>query len=238
MLYYLRNLKSYLMKIPFKTLISLAMTAVMVIACGNTASSNNASDVESASSDIKVNGVKVKLEDGIYALFSTSMGDVLVALSSLEAPMTVGNFVALAEGNHPLVDANKPYFNGMVFHRVIPNFMIQGGGMLPDMSEKPAGEPIVNESKNRLHNVRGSLAMARTNDPDSATAQFFVNQRTNLRLDWAPGKAGYTVFGEVTDGMDVVDYISSAPVRNVGGHSDVPVDTIMIKEIVRKSLLD
>jgi hypothetical protein len=108
MLYYLRNLKSYLMKIPFKTLISMAMTAVMVIACGNTPSSNNASNVDPASSDIKVNGVKVKLEDGIYALFSTSMGDVLVALSSLEAPMTVGNFVALAEGNHPLVDAPQP----------------------------------------------------------------------------------------------------------------------------------
>lgn len=162
-------------------------------------------------------------------VIKTSQGDISVRLFRDKSPITVANFLSYVDSGH---------YNGTIFHRIIPQFMIQGGGMLPDMSEKPAGEPIVNESKNRLHNVRGSLAMARTNDPDSATAQFFVNQRTNLRLDWAPGKAGYTVFGEVTDGMDVVDYISSAPVRNVGGHSDVPVDTIMIKEIVRKSLLD
>jgi cyclophilin family peptidyl-prolyl cis-trans isomerase len=115
--------------------------------------------------------------------------------------------------------------------------MIQGGGLTPDMAEKPTGEPVVNESKNRLHNVRGTIAMARTNDPDSATAQFFINQRTNLSLDWAPNKPGYTVFGEVTQGMNVVDYISSAPVQRIGGHEAVPLEPIVILEIKRKSLL-
>jgi cyclophilin family peptidyl-prolyl cis-trans isomerase len=115
--------------------------------------------------------------------------------------------------------------------------MIQGGGFLPDMSEKDVGPSIVNESRNKLHNVRGTIAMARTNDPDSATAQFFINQRTNLQLDWAPKKPGYTVFGEVTNGIDIVDFIASSPVITVGPYSDVPSDTILIIDIKRKSLL-
>ena len=115
--------------------------------------------------------------------------------------------------------------------------MVQGGGYLPDMTEKDVGDPIVNESMNRLHNVRGSVAMARTNDPDSATAQFFINQRTNLQLDWTPSKIGYTVFGEVIDGMFVVDFMTSAPRTRVHGHDDVPVEPIIIQEIVRKPLL-
>jgi cyclophilin family peptidyl-prolyl cis-trans isomerase len=129
------------------------------------------------------------------------------------------------------------FYEGTIFHRVIPNFMIQGGGFTPDMTEKPTREPIPNESRNRLHNVRGTVAMARTSDPDSATAQFFINQRTNLQLDWMPGQPGYTVFGEVTDGMNVVDFIATAPVQEVGGHADVPVEPIVIKTIRRKSLL-
>jgi cyclophilin family peptidyl-prolyl cis-trans isomerase len=115
--------------------------------------------------------------------------------------------------------------------------MIQGGGFLPDMTEKPTREPIVNESRNRLHNIRGTIAMARTSDPDSATAQFFINQRTNLRLDWAPGSDGYTVFGEVTDGMNVVDFIASSPVTEVGPFTDVPVEPVIIRSVKRKSLL-
>jgi len=120
---------------------------------------------------------------------------------------------------------------------VIADFMIQGGGFLPDMTQKPTRDPIVNESRNRLHNVRGSIAMARTGDPDSATAQFFINQRTNLRLDWSPAEPGYTVFGEVTDGMSVVDYITTAPVTRINGMSDVPEEPVIIQSIRRKSLL-
>ncbi|WP_116368690.1 peptidylprolyl isomerase [Parahaliea mediterranea] len=161
-------------------------------------------------------------------VIKTSQGDITVRLFRDKAPVTVENFLQYVD---------EGFYSGTIFHRVIPNFMIQGGGMLPDMSEKETRDPIVNESKNKLHNMRGTLAMARTADPDSATAQFFINQRTNLRLDWAPGQPGYTVFGEVTDGMNVVDYISTAPVQTVGPHADVPVEPVIIKEIVRKSLL-
>jgi peptidyl-prolyl cis-trans isomerase A (cyclophilin A) len=162
-------------------------------------------------------------------VIKTSNGDISLRLFADKAPVTVTNFLKYVDSGH---------YNGTIFHRVIPNFMVQGGGFLPDMTEKASGDPIVNESKNRLHNVRGTVAMARLNDPDSATAQFFINQRTNLRLDWTPGKPGYTVFAEVTDGMDVVDFIASTPVTRMGHHSDVPQQPIIIKEITRKSLLD
>ncbi len=161
-------------------------------------------------------------------IIKTSQGDITLRLFRDKAPVTVENFL-----NY--VDAG--FYNGTIFHRVIPDFMIQGGGFLPDMTEKPTGEPIVNESRNRLHNVRGTVAMARTSDPDSATSQFFINQRTNLPLDWAPGQPGYTVFGEVTNGMNVVDFIATSPVHSLGRFQDVPVEPVIIKEIVRKSLL-
>lgn len=161
-------------------------------------------------------------------VIKTSQGNITVRLYRDKAPITVENFLKYVESGH---------YNGTIFHRVIPSFMIQGGGFTPDMQEKPAGDPIANESKNRLHNLRGTIAMARTEDPDSAAAQFFINQRTNLRLDWMPGQPGYTVFGEVTEGMNVVDFIATAPVQQVGGHTDVPVDPVIITEVVRKSLL-
>ena len=161
-------------------------------------------------------------------IIKTSEGNITLRLFADKSPVTVANFLAYVDSGH---------YNGTIFHRVIQNFMIQGGGMLPDMTEKAVGEPIVNESKNRLHNTRGTIAMARTNDPDSATAQFFINQRTNLRLDWTPGRPGYTVFGEVIDGMSTVDYIASTPVTEVGPHSNVPAEPIVIEEIVRHSLL-
>ncbi|MEM9395922.1 MAG: peptidylprolyl isomerase [Pseudomonadota bacterium] len=160
-------------------------------------------------------------------VIKTNLGDVTLRLFRDKAPLTVANFLSYMEQGH---------YEGTIFHRVIPNFMIQGGGHTPDMAEKPTGDPIKNESRNRLHNIRGTIAMARLSDPDSATAQFFINQRTNLRLDWAPGAPGYTVFGEVIDGMSVVDYIASSPVQQVGGFSNVPVDPIIIKSVERKSL--
>ena len=156
----------------------------------------------------------------------TSEGDITLQLFRDKSPQTVDNFLAY-------VDAG--FYNGTVFHRVIPNFMIQGGGFLPDMTEKATRDPVANESKNRLHNTRGTIAMARTNDPDSATAQFFINQRNNLQLDWAPGRDGYTVFGEVILGMDIVDFIATAPTGQVGGFGDVPLQPILIKEMVRNT---
>lgn len=161
-------------------------------------------------------------------VIKTSEGDITLRLFRDKAPMTVANFLAY-------VDAG--FYNGTLFHRVIPNFMIQGGGFLPDMTEKPTNEPVVNESRNRLHNTRGTVAMARLTDPDSATAQFFINQRSNLQLDWKPGQEGYTVFGEVRLGMNIVDYIATAPTGKVAMFSDVPVQPIIINEIVRASAL-
>ncbi|EAQ96773.2 peptidylprolyl isomerase [Congregibacter litoralis] len=161
-------------------------------------------------------------------VITTNVGTITVRLFRDKAPLTVENFLSYVEDG---------FYDGTIFHRVIPNFMIQGGGLTPDMVEKPVGDPVVNESKNRLHNVRGTLAMARTSDPDSATAQFFINQRTNLRLDWQPGAPGYTVFGEVVDGMTTVDYISTSPVQAIGPHGNVPIEPIIITKIERKSLL-
>ncbi len=157
-------------------------------------------------------------------VIKTSEGDITLRLFRDKAPLTVDNFLAY-------VDAG--FYNGTVFHRVIPNFMIQGGGFLADMTEKATGDAVANESKNKLHNTRGTIAMARLNDPDSATAQFFINQRNNLQLDWAPGKEGYTVFGEVILGMNIVDFIATAPTGKVASFSDVPLQPIIIKEVVR-----
>ncbi len=161
-------------------------------------------------------------------VIATNQGTITLRLFRDKSPVTVENFLAYVD---------EGFYDGTIFHRVIADFMIQGGGFLPDLTEKPTRDPIVNESRNRLHNVRGTVAMARTSDPDSATAQFFINQRTNLQLDWTPGSEGYTVFGEVIGGMSVVDYITTAPVRQVGGLDNVPEDAVIIESVRRKSLL-
>ncbi|EAW40142.1 Peptidyl-prolyl cis-trans isomerase, cyclophilin type [marine gamma proteobacterium HTCC2080] len=162
----------------------------------------------------------------------TSAGDITLKLYPQKSPVTVKNFLAYVDSG---------FYNETIFHRVIRNFMVQGGGFTTAMTEKESGEPIVNESRNKLHNIRGTIAMARTSEPDSATAQFFINQRSNLQLDWAPGKEGYTVFGEVEKGMGVVDFIATADtdtglmVTNAGQRpfQDVPVEAIVIKKVVR-----
>ena len=158
----------------------------------------------------------------------TTEGTFTLRLFRDKAPVTVENFMTYVDDG---------YYDGTIFHRVIPDFMVQGGGFLPDMSEKETRDPIASESRNRLHNTRGTVAMARTNDPDSATSQFFVNVRNNLRLDWTPSNPGYTVFGEVISGMSVVDYIATAPTGPAGGHQNVPVEAISIVEVTRKSAL-
>ena len=165
-------------------------------------------------------------------LMKTTDGDITIELFADKSPVTVENFLSYVDNGH---------YDGTVFHRVIPNFMIQGGGFTEALEEKPTKEPIVNESKNKLHNTRGTLAMARTNDPDSATAQFFINQRSNLRLDWSPGKDGYTVFGEIIDGMQVVDVIAlsdtgaarAMTTRGPNVFQDVPVKPIIILSVQR-----
>jgi cyclophilin family peptidyl-prolyl cis-trans isomerase len=156
----------------------------------------------------------------------TNAGDITVELYPDEAPLTVANFLSYVDSG---------FYAGTVFHRVIPNFMIQGGGFTQELTEKPAGDPVKNESRNHLHNERGTIAMARTDDPDSAGAQFFINVRANLTLDfnYVTRKPGYTVFGRVIDGMDVVDGISLVNTQSVGQLDDVPLNPIVIESIQR-----
>ena len=165
-------------------------------------------------------------------LIQTTDGDITIELFADQSPVTVENFLRYVDEGH---------YDGTVFHRVIPNFMIQGGGFTAALEEKATHEPIVNESRNKLHNTRGTLAMARTSDPDSATAQFFINQRSNLRLDWSPGNDGYTVFGEVLEGMQVVDIIAlsdtgpaqAMTTRGPSVFQDVPVKPAVITSMSR-----
>jgi len=156
----------------------------------------------------------------------TNAGAITIELFPNEAPLTVANFLAYVDSG---------FYAGTVFHRVIPNFMIQGGGFTADMTQKPVGEQVKNESRNHLHNERGTIAMARTDDVDSATSQFFINVRANLALDfnYVTRKDGYTVFGRVVDGMDVVDGISLVATRTAGQHDDVPVNPIVIEAVRR-----
>ena len=149
---------------------------------------------------------------------STSMGDIVIELDAAKAPKTVDNFVQYVKSGH---------YDGTVFHRVINNFMIQGGGMTADMKQKPTRAPIPLESRNGLNNVRGSVAMARTSDPNSATAQFFISVKDNDFLDAASSRdgQGYAVFGKVVSGMDVVDKIRAVPT----GPGDVPATPVVIK---------
>ena len=158
---------------------------------------------------------------------TTNHGTITLELDTVNAPKTSANFIAYVESGH---------YDGTIFHRVIKNFMIQGGGMTPDMEQKPTQAPIENEgeqtAKAGLKNVRGSIAMARTNDPHSATAQFFINTVDNDFLDFkAPSGQGwgYCVFGKVVDGMDVVDAIRKVKTGSSGFHQDVPKEDVIIE---------
>ena len=153
--------------------------------------------------------------------FETSEGKIVVELAPQAAPKTVDNFLTYVKSGH---------YDGTVFHRVIPGFMIQGGGFTADMKEKPTRGTIPLESRNGLKNQRGALAMARRGDPDSASAQFFINVVDNANLDYPkPDGNGYAVFGKVVEGMDVVDKIRAAPTDNRGPYQNVPVTPITIK---------
>ena len=154
---------------------------------------------------------------------TTSMGDIVIELAPEKSPKTVANFVQYVKAGH---------YNGVVFHRVIDGFMVQTGGFTADLQEKPTRPPIPLESRNGLSNLRGSIAMARTSVPDSASAQFFINVGDNLRLDAAHAQDGngYAVFGKVVEGMDIVDKIKTVPVGNQAGHQNVPNQPVTIQQ--------
>ncbi|MCC6418039.1 MAG: peptidyl-prolyl cis-trans isomerase [Gemmataceae bacterium] len=159
-------------------------------------------------------------------VMETSEGTIKIELFEKKAPITVKNFLQYVDDK---------FYDGVIFHRVIPNFMIQGGGMLPGLREKQTRPPIKNEAGNGLKNERGTIAMARTSDPDSASAQFFINLKYNDFLDRANAadNVGYAVFGRVTEGMDVVDKIAKVQTGNRGGHQNVPLQDVLIKSVQR-----
>jgi peptidyl-prolyl cis-trans isomerase B (cyclophilin B) len=156
--------------------------------------------------------------------FTTSLGQIIVQLNTEKAPVSSANF---------LTYVNEGFYNGTIFHRVIKGFMAQGGGFDSSFNQKSTHSPIKNEADNGLTNKRGTLAMARTNDPNSATAQFFINYKDNSFLNHTsptPSGWGYAVFGEVVEGMDVVDKMAEQPTGNKGGHQDVPKTDIVIEK--------
>jgi peptidyl-prolyl cis-trans isomerase A (cyclophilin A) len=159
---------------------------------------------------------------GPVATVETSLGRIRLALDQERAPISVANFAKYARSGH---------YAGTVFHRVIPGFMIQGGGMTAELQEKPTSPPIRNEARNGVRNSRGAIAMARTNDPNSATSQFFINVKDNPSLDFGINGAGYAVFGQVIEGMDVVDKIVAVPTKNAGPYQNVPVTPVLIKSV-------
>ena len=155
----------------------------------------------------------------------TNFGTITIELDADKAPLTVANFKKYVADD---------FYNNTIFHRVIPNFMIQGGGFNPGMTQKQTLDPVENEADNGLGNDRGTIAMARTNDPHSATAQFFINLKDNAFLNHSgknPQGWGYCVFGKVTEGMDVVDKIAAVATGNSAGHADVPVNDVVILKV-------
>ncbi|MGB3127388.1 MAG: peptidylprolyl isomerase [Pseudomonas sp.] len=158
-----------------------------------------------------------------HVLITTTNGDIEIELDPVKAPISTKNFLAYVD---------KGFYTNTIFHRVIPGFMVQGGGFTQQMSQKPTEAPIKNEASNGLHNVRGTLSMARTNDPNSATSQFFINVADNAFLD--PGRdAGYAVFAKVVKGMDVVDVIVNSQTTTKQGMQNVPIDPVLIKSAKR-----
>ena len=155
-------------------------------------------------------------------LFETTLGDFKIEFFEKEAPLSVANFRKYIDGG---------FFNGTIFHRIVPGFVIQGGGFTEDMTQKKTEAPIKNEADNGLKNSRGTLSMARTNDINSATSQFFVNLKDNDFLDHSRGNFGYAVFARVTAGMDVIDKIAAVETGRKRGFDDVPVEAVIMKSV-------
>lgn len=157
-------------------------------------------------------------------VMETSLGTIKIELYEKKAPITVKNFLDYTEAKH---------YDGTIFHRVIPGFVVQGGGFLPGLKEKQTKAPIKNESTNGLSNKRGSIAMARTSVPDSATAQFYFNLKDNTGLDREKARdgVGYCVFGQIIEGLDVLDKIAKVKTGERGGHEDVPVEDVVLKTV-------
>lgn len=186
------------------------LLTVVVLFCGCGKETNNA----------RVKGETVESQSKTVKL-ETSMGDILIELDLQAAPVTTKNFLAYVEAG---------FYDGTIFHRVIPDFMIQGGGYTADLERKDTRSPIANEASNALSNMRGTIAMARTSNPDSATSQFFINHANNAPLDYvSSAQPGYAVFGKVVEGLDVVDAIASVKTTTQNDMKNVPAEPVVIK---------
>ena len=164
----------------------------------------------------------------VEVIMATSMGNMTLSLYADKAPQTVQNFLAYVDDG---------FFDNTIFHRVMPGFVIQGGGFNAQLEKKQTRPPIINEGNNKLANLRGTLSMARTQDPDSATSQFFINLENNPMLDSADYRPGYAVFGEVTEGLPIIDMISRVRTGNMKQYQNVPLDSVFILSVRRKNPL-
>ena len=196
-----------------KTLVIFSTSLLLLSSCGDRTSNN---EIE-----------KIMEKTMTQVTIKTSVGDIHLELNNEKAPITVENFKTIA---------NSGYYEGTIFHRVINGFMVQGGGLTADMDNKPSGtSPIQNEANNGLSNDRGTIAMARTMDPHSATSQFFINHKDNGFLNHTGENSqgwGYAVFGAVTEGMEIVDQIAEVATASSGNHQDVPVEVISIESVI------
>lgn len=193
----------------------LVLTGVSLIAGCSEEEVTQDKQISEETEKMEAKSTKVKME--------TSMGDIVIELNGEAAPVTVKNFLDYVE---------KGFYDGTIFHRVIPNFMIQGGGFGPDMKRKDALEPIINEASNGLKNDRGTISMARTSHPDSASSQFFINHRDNPNLNYTgENNPGYAVFGKVVEGIEVVDKIAAVKTTTKGPYGDVPAEPVLIKSV-------
>lgn len=202
-----------------RSMVAIVAAALMIGAFYSACESGAAPDTKPAKK------MESKKMDNTHVVFSTNQGDFTIELYADKAPITVKNFLAYVD---------EGFFDGTVFHRIIPNFMIQGGGFTADMQQKPTKPPIKNEADNGLRNSRGTLAMARTGVVDSATSQFFINLVDNSFLDHGVRDFGYAVFGKVVSGMDVVDKIAAVKTASKGGHQNVPVEPVVVTSAKRK----
>ncbi len=194
--------------------ISALLVLIVLFGC-----TSNQNPIKNSTINVSISVVNATMSNKEIVVLETNKGNIEIELNPDKAPVTVKNFINYV---------NSGFYNGTIFHRVIKGFMIQGGGFTQDGNQKKTSPPITLESNNGLSNVVGTIAMARTSDPNSATAQFFINTVNNSMLDYSPGNDGYAVFGKVVSGMDVVSSIESVPTGNNGPFQDWPTDSVII----------
>ncbi len=209
-----------------KTLYLTGFFALLFAGCTNNETPaevyKNTNDEKKEIESSEIQTPKQELKPMEYVVVETNKGDITLELDPNKAPITVANFLSYVDAGH---------YDNTIFHRVMPTFMIQGGGFKADGTQKPTQSPIELESQNGLSNDVGTVAMARTNSPNSATAQFFINVAPNDFLNYHPGNPGYAVFGKVSSGMDVVNAIRQVETRSYMGHQDWPVEDVIIKTV-------